>query len=255
MWPYGVAERHAPRSWERTLAVGDTVVWGTIYEREITFPMEVPAFNGLNLLYTVPLDEAQALVPGESFRVLETTPGEAQLIIAVCDYTDNPWGDYNEINLGFLVRPRGADDVFGSYIYRMPVNQEFTCEAGNRVMGFPKTVETIDIAYTASTVSIGLVCDGATALSIEVPRLDAPKADVRTETVCFSYLDGAPYGTDLSIEMGTGLIDPSAVHLDLGSGPLADELRALGLPKPADAAIWGEGLAATFHLGQPVEGA
>ncbi len=246
----------------------ETVAWGTIDEREITFPMEVPDFNGLNLLYTVPLDGAQALVPGASFRVIETTPGEAQLILAVCDYVDNPWGDYNEVNFGFLVRPRGAPDeldartdvspsadAVGSFIYRMPVNQAFTCEAGNRVMGFPKTVETIDIAYTDSTVSIGLVSDGATALSIEVPRVDSPGSSDRTETVCYSYLDGAPYGTALAIEMGTGLIDPAEVRLELGTGPIADELRLLGLPRPADAAIWGEGLAATFHLGQPVEGA
>lgn len=236
--------------------MSDTVVWGTIDNREITFPMEVPDFNGLNLLYTVPLDAAQALIPRESFRVLETAPGQAQLIIAVCDYVDNPWGDYNEINLGFLVRPRGAsDEVMGSFIYRMPVNQPFTSEAGNRVMGFPKTVETIDIAYTDSTVSIALVSDGATALSIEVPRVESPGTSDRTDTICYSYLEGMPYGTALSIEMGTGLIDPTAVVLELGTGPVADELRSLGLPTAADAAIWGEGLAATFHLGEPVDGA
>ena len=98
-----------------------TVVWGQIEGREITFPMEVPDFNGLNLLYTVPLEAAQALIPGESFRALETTPGEAQLIVAVCDYVDNPWGDYNEINLGFLVRPRGAgDDAQGKNAISLP---------------------------------------------------------------------------------------------------------------------------------------
>jgi hypothetical protein len=236
--------------------VSDTVVWGMVDEQQITFPMEVPVFNGLNLLYTVPLDIAQGLVPHESFRVLETSAGHAQLIIAVCDYLDNPWGDYNEINFGFLVRPRGAgDEVFGSFIYRMPVNQAFTCKAGNRVMGFPKTVETIDIAYTDSTVSIGLVCDGATAMSIEVPRVVSPGTAERTETICYSYLEGEPYGTELAIEMGTGLIDPSAVHLELGSGAIAAELQSLGLPRAADAAIWGEGLAATFYLGEPVVGA
>ena len=39
-------------------------------------------------------------------------------------------------------------EVIGSFVYRMPVDQEFTCEAGNRVMGFPKTVEVIDADYT-----------------------------------------------------------------------------------------------------------
>ena len=67
--------------------------------------------------------------------------GIAQLVVAFCDYHDNPWGDYLEINLGFLARPAGAgDEVLGSFVYRMPVDQEFTCKAGNQVMGFPKTV-------------------------------------------------------------------------------------------------------------------
>lgn len=234
--------------------MSNTVVWGTVAEREITFPMEVTNFNGLNLMYSVPLDAAQALVPGDSFVVIETAPGEAQLIVAVCDYIENPWGDYNEINLGFLVRPRGAgDEEMGSFIYRMPVNQSFTCEAGNRVMGFPKTVETIDIACTATTVSIALVCDGSTALSIEVPRAETHGNADRASTVCYSYLEGSPYGTALEIEMGTGLIDPSQVVLELGSGVIADELRTLGLPKAPDAALWGEGLSAVFQLGEPVK--
>lgn len=233
--------------------MSDTTVWGTIDGTEITFPMEVPEFNGITVLYSVPSDAAQALLPGDGFEVLETAPGVAQLIIAAVDYAQNPWGDYNEINLGFLVRPTGApDDVMGSFVFRMPVNQAFTCEAGNRVMGFPKTVETIDVAYTADKVSFSLVSDGALALSLEFPRVPSSAPASRTTSVSYSYLDGRPYGTQLDMELGTGLVDPADIVLRLGSGIFADELRTLGLPKAADLALWGEGLSATFYLGQPV---
>ena len=40
--------------------------------------------------------------------------------------------------------------------------------------------------------------------------------------------------------------------IEIGDGPVADELRSLGLPCAPDLATWGEGLSATFHLGQPV---
>lgn len=116
-------------------------VWGEIDGQVITFPMRVGAMNAATLLFTVPAAEAAALLPGDAFEVVEIAPGSAQMVVALCDYVDNPWGDYDEVNLGFLARPAGApDDVIGSFVYRMPVNQDFTQKAGTQVMGFPKTV-------------------------------------------------------------------------------------------------------------------
>lgn len=65
----------------------------------------------------------------------------------------------------------------------------------------------------------------------------------------YSYLGGEPHRTGLSMDMGTGLIDPAEVELTLGTGPVADELRRLGLPTAPDFATWGQDLSATFELG------
>lgn len=114
--------------------------WGEIDGCPITFPMEVEDLDSATMLLTVPADAAQALLPGEDFEVI-ATDGTAQMVISCCDYHRNPWGEYLEINLGFLARPVGAGDgVIGSFIFRMPVDQAFTCRAGNEVMGFPKTL-------------------------------------------------------------------------------------------------------------------
>ena len=122
--------------------ITDTVTWGEIQGRTITFPMEVAAMDAATIGFSVPADAARALLPGDAFEIVEIADGVAQFILAVCDYTENPWGDYLEINLGFLARPAGSPpEVIGSFVYRMPVDQAFTCEAGNKVMGFPKTVE------------------------------------------------------------------------------------------------------------------
>ena len=230
-----------------------TTVWGEIQGRAITFPMEVPEMNAATLLFTVPADAAAALLPGDAFDVVEVAPGQAQLIIAACDYRQNPWGDYNELNFGFLARPVGAtDDVIGSFIYRMPVNQEFTSEAGSTVMGFPKTVEVLDVDYTDTTVSFRLTMGGHLAIALTLPRAEALDEPERLESDCYSYLDGVAHATPLSMDMGTGFVDPSEVTIDLGDGPLADELRSLGLPRAPDLATWGEALSATFLLGKPV---
>jgi hypothetical protein len=224
------------------------VTWGEIQGQTITFPMAVPDTNIATVLYRVPTGAAAALLPGDDFEVVEVAPGAAQLVLAACDYRDNPWGDYDEINLGFLARPRGAgDDVVGSFVYRMPVNQAFTCEAGNRVMGFPKTVEGIEVTYTDGDVTFTLTCDGAMALRLRVPRVEATETPGRVATASYSYLDGAPFATTLEMDLGAPVADLSGVRLELGTGTFADELRRLGLPTTADYASWGERLSSVFH--------
>ncbi len=231
----------------------ETTVWGEIDGRTITFPMEVTDFKAATMVFSVPADAARSLLPGEAFEIIEVSPGVAQLVVAYCDYLENPWGDYLEINLGFLARPAGAgEEVIGSFVYRMPVDQAFTCAAGNQVMGFPKTVEDLSATEADGRVTVTWQVDGAPVLTLAFPAAPATGEASRIETVSYSYLDGVPQGTPLAMDMGTGFIDPSDVTVTLGSGTVADELRSLGLPATPDFATWGEGLTATFQLGSPL---
>ena len=156
---------------DETAGRGETV-WGEIQGRTITFPMVVTSANIATVLFTVPVAAAGALVPGDAFEIVESGPGSTQLIIAACDYLENPWGDYREVNIGFLAKPVNAgDETTGSFIYRMPVDQAFTCEAGNTVMGFPKTVERITTEYRSDVVVFDLVFGGRPTLRLTVPRV------------------------------------------------------------------------------------
>lgn len=233
--------------------MAERVTWGTIEDQTITFPMNVDDFNAATMGFSVPAAAAAALLPGDGFEIIEIGPGAAQFIISLCDYRDNPWGDYNEVNLGFLARPAGAgDDVIGSFIYRMPVDQQFTCEAGNLVMGFPKVVTRIDADYTDAQVTFQLFDGGELALSVTVPRVRTDDAAVRVETTSYSYLNGVPHGTPLAMDMSAAVVEPGDVHLTIGSGPIADELTSLGMPAEPDFCSWGEHLTATFQLGAPL---
>ena len=227
--------------------------WGTIDGVDVYFPVEVTNANIATMTFTVPADEAAKLLPGDAFEIVESGPGQANLVIAACDYIENPWGNYNEINFGLLARPKGSGpEVAGSFVYRMPVDQEFTCKAGNAVMGFPKTVEGIPTTYTATHVTFSLVFNGQQALTVTVPRAEPMGDPAPIEAATYSYLDGIAYETPLLMDMGTGFVDGSQVEIELGDGPVADELRSLGLPKAPDFCTWGEGLRATFQLGHPL---
>ena len=233
----------------------EPLVWGEIDGQTITFPMEVTDFDAATFVFSVPADAAQALLPGADFSVIPVADGVAQLVVALCDYHENPWGDYLEINLGFLARPASAgDEVLGSFVYRMPVDQTFTCKAGNDVMGFPKTVEDLRVERRDGRVVFGMDVDGATELEISFAEPAQDGEPSRVETGSYSYLGGDAYETPLSMDMGTGLIDVSTVEIVLGSGVVADELRTLGLPKAPDFGSWGTGLTATFQLGTPLAG-
>ena len=126
--------------------------------RTVTLPCNVRAATSGNATYLVDAAAARALLPGDELVLAEPWPGRALCSIACIDYQDNDLGDYNEISIAFFARERGAPagipylgtwrDMMrgglGTWIWRLPVNQSFTCEAGCGIWGFPKTVETIE---------------------------------------------------------------------------------------------------------------
>jgi len=80
-------------------------------------------------------------VAPNGFEVIESAPGQ-ELAIALIDYRDNDLGSYHEIGTILFVRPAGGGPD-GTFITHLPVDQEFTCAAGNQIWGFPKSVEQI----------------------------------------------------------------------------------------------------------------
>ncbi len=228
--------------------------WGDIDGVSIDFPMVVDDMRQLTLTYTVPIEPARALLPGDAFEVVEIAPGQAMFLVALVDYVSNPWGDYNEVNLGLLAQPVGQPERAGAFVYRMPVDQPFTMKAGNAVLGLPKTVEELTVDYDdgAGTVTVRLATNGVDAMSVRFPRTLTNDAPTATETSTYSYLDGVPTELPLSIEMGAAVIDPAQVEMVLGAGDVADELASLGLPCAPDMAVYGEGLRGTFLAPRPV---
>lgn len=228
------------------------VVWGEIDGTVITFPMEVTRFDALTLAFDVDAATAAALIPGDAFEPL-ATDGRTQMVLAACDYHENPWGDYLELNLGFLARPLGAPEaVNGSFVHRMPVDQAFTCRAGNEVMGFPKTVEDLSVDRSGGAVTFAWHRDDDLVLRVSAPEVEGAGEPERISTDSYSYLAGVPHATALDMDLGTGFLDPATVVLELGVGPEADELRSLGLPAAPVFGTWGTDLTATFQMGRPL---
>lgn len=221
----------------------------------VTMPVEVRDASAGTAMFEVDLGAAAALVP-DAFEPVPAGDGTTQLAIAVIDYRDNDLGQYHEVGITFFVRPTGGPtdgSADGTYIWRLPVDQEFTCLAGRQIWGFPKTVEEIGWVVPNGTVVVTLGMDGEPVFRLTLPRGGAdhmPQVPMTTYTV----LDGAPSATEFS-QGGSGsqvLVGGDDVVLELGEHPVAKELASLGLPGPAVMSTWTEHMHGTFGEPRPL---
>ncbi len=234
-----------------------------IQGKEVTLPVIVRHASSGVATYWVDAAAARRLLPGPELDVVELWPGRTLLSIAVIDYKDNDLGDYNEVSITFFVRERAAatgipylgallDFLRGrvsTYIRHLPVNQSFTCEAGRTIWGFPKTVEEIDLSYEPNRVRCKLVADGQHVLTLSLPRggsRNLPDSQLAT----YSYIEGAPHKTGFSQRAEGVGFKLGGAELELGSHPMAEELRGLGLPKRALMTVWMEKMQGRFGAAQ-----
>jgi hypothetical protein len=182
----------------------------------------------------------EPLLPGDAFAPLDLGDGQTQLVLTLVDYQDNDLGRYREIGVVFFVAPRGGGtEQAGTYIWRLPVDQGFTCEAGCTIWGFPKTVERIDYDEAEDRIRGVLWMDGRVVLDLALPRGGTPTADATTTGVTYTWLHGAAHRTPMTTG-GAAVLNPAGAPavLALGDHPVADALRSLGLPKPPALVTW-----------------
>lgn len=228
----------------------------TSYEiqgQTVMLPCDVRDASSGTAMYMVDAAEAQRLVP-DVFEVLQPAPGLTQMSLLMVDYRDNDLGDYNEVGIVFFVKPRGAgDEQAGTYIHQLPVNQSFTCEAGCKIWGFPKSIQEIDLDYADDSATCRLVMDGQHVFTLTVPRgggdetADAPSTG-------YTLIDGAPH-TNQFTRGGHGeqtVPGATGVSLELGDHPVAEELRKLGLPKDPILSNWCEHMRGSFGPSTPL---
>lgn len=230
-----------------------------IQGRTVSMPCVVRDARSATATWLVPTAAAQALLPGPELEIAEVGPGRGLLSIACIDYLDNDLGDYNEVSIAFFVKESGArrgipyagnalDMIRGklpTHIIHLPVNQSFTCEAGRVIWGFPKTVDEIDFDTSGARAH----CTWSQG-DHEVLRISMPIGGAREfpeQSLCtYSYIDSvlcktefASSAKDLGIKLG-------GASIELGAHPIADDLRSLGLPKPALMSMWMGKMRGTF---------
>jgi hypothetical protein len=211
----------------------------------ISFPVVVADASMLMNAYLVDASAAQQLLKGSGFRVLELFPGKAILQLLFVDYRKNDLGDYNEGAILFPVLTPGerkplpffgalrrmATGSVGNFVYRMPVDQEFTTHAGRFIWGFPKWVARVDIAFGDKQASGSFYDEGELVYAFSAKAGGSATAK-QQRAASLAIRDGKAwktYGTNTGSGVTFALGGQSPTVGD--KHPLALELRALGLPK------------------------
>jgi hypothetical protein len=206
-------------------------------------PVEVRAATASVAYYLVPAEAAQALIAASGLEIARTLPGRTLCTIGTMNYTDNDLGQYHEVAITFFVHEPGSGTLpvvggaidmargrLAAYIHQLPVDAEFSCEAGRGIWGFPKFMSQIEISRKEDIEVSRLSVDGTHVLTQKV-RLGGRRAFHEREQVSFAMRDQTLYRTP-SVMSGEGVgFRLGGARITLGEHPIADELRSLGLPK------------------------
>jgi hypothetical protein len=237
-----------------------------IQGRRVAYPVVVRDATSASAMWFVDAKAAREMLPSPDLDVIEVMPGKTVFSLACIDYKDNDLGDYNEVSLAFFVREKKASrgvpyvsDMMSllrgkvsTFIFWLPVDQDFTREAGETMWGFPKTLEKIDFEHSGERAVCTLVAGGKHVLTFAMPRGGSKELKDSTMTT-YTLMDDTTCATSFrSKATGVGYHRKN-IELTLGDHPTANWLRGLGLPKKPFAAVWMEHMQATFEPPRPLE--
>jgi hypothetical protein len=217
----------------------------TIQGRDLDLPIEVRDASQWAAQFLVPADAAQDVVAPTGLEVATPFPGRSMLSLAFVQYRDTDLDAYHEVAVSFVVRPHDAPPAapwervrefwsgqVGAYIHQLPVDQEFTLEAGRTIWGFPKFLASIDITTVGRRTVCALWHDGQHVFTLDVRR-GGPVRLPQQAPPSYSFVDGVLRRTEWRAEGTDRGAVPGGAEIELGEHPIAKELSTLGLPRRA----------------------
>lgn len=233
----------------------------TSYEilgREVRIPVEIREARSWFASFAVPADRVAQLVAPAGLEPARLPGGRSLASLAFVRYVDGDLDPYHEVAVAFLVAdpagsvgPGAGRRQQGVLIHRLPVDQEFTCEAGREIWGFPKFVTPIAIREERGADSCFLTVDGQPALTMTV-RHGIPTPMRSTALDAFSFRDGVLRRTRWELRGRGSRMRIGGVQVALGNGEIADELRSLGFPRRALMSGRVDQVAMTFQAAEIV---
>jgi len=223
-------------------------------------PVQIRAAEQHMAMLSVDADAAQRMIDYSGLRVYRHRPNRAMVVLMLMHYIDGDLGPYLEYGTNVMVnRPGSAESGLrglgsaGAFVHHLPVDGEFTLQAGRQIWGYPKVLADFTVrgadngagvrgADNGAGVRDGkpfgfdVSIDGRLAVGMDFkPGLPVPSAFTAKPQVqsTFSHLDGVLRETEGQMRLSGVRYRPGGVRIRLGDHPYAKELAALGLPRRA----------------------
>jgi Acetoacetate decarboxylase (ADC) len=231
----------------------------TIAGTVITMPVQIRKANQHMAMFSVDADAAQRLIDYSGLQVCRYLPGRAIVVLTFMHYIDGDLEQYHEYNTSVMVNPPGSNATgpralqwAGAFTHHMPVDQEFTLEAGTKIWGYPKVMADFTIREGRQ---FGFDCsvDGQLVIGMEFRRGLPIRLTARTQTQrSYSHRDGVTRETAFEHTLDGVRTRIGGVRVRLGDHPYAKELASLGLPKRAMVSSSVENVQMTFGDAQEI---
>lgn len=221
-----------------------------IQGRPIRFPVRIGHAVAAAAVYLVRTDRAAPLVAGTGLRLVSAA-GRTPLVLLFVDYRVNDLGDYDEVGVALVARHRGRT---GTYVHQLPVTQTFTMEAGRALWGLPKWLARAELSITGPDATCHLADESGRHVLTAALRTLPWRLPLRLPGALTTL---APRGEEVlasrvRARMSGIRIAPGGARVVLGSGhPMADELRAVGLPRRPVATLIAEHVAFEMDPAEP----
>lgn len=235
--------------------------------RTIELPVRIRHARQWSASWLVPARAAQAVIDYSGLIVAQPLPGRAVLALAAVDYLDGDLDTYHEVAVSILVRPHDAAPVasarsqlgdiargkVGAFIHDLPVDHEFTRQAGTEIWGYPKWIAGIDLIAGHDRTACVVRADEGHQLTLTVR--DGGPLPLPTEMPpTYSWRDGVLRRIEWEVTTEGGGSRPGGAKLVVGPrGPMATTLRRLGLPKRALMSCYTPHLTSIFGAPEVVE--
>lgn len=197
--------------------------------------------------FAVKARAAQDLIAHTGLQILRIAPHRAVCAISCAEYVAGDLGEYTETAVALMVHRPGAEPLglggrmmslargnVAVYMHSVPVSEQAPCDVGVAVWGLPKFVaRTRFDTRDAKRIEGALSHEGKRVLTLSV-RGGGTRTfgELAFDTV--TYRDGSlrvfkstMAGEGASMRLGGARLELGADH------PLAEDLRALGLPRRA----------------------
>jgi hypothetical protein len=233
---------------------------------KIDLPVEYYDWTWIYAAFPVPVKNVKKILPTAKLQPILFFPGITLVQIGAFEYHQiNGLAPYNEVGVTIPVQYEPKSNYpgkpiihfplffpekysrFGVYIHRLPVTTQESYTLGKDIWGFPKTVDEITFQETETYRQCTVLSDGKEALSIEVKKMSTRLRQI--DFYCYTVNEGKLLRTQIQTQGQYGIVSkmPGGAKFVLGTGPLAEELRTLGIGNTAFGRIYATGVQSMLH--------